>query len=117
MFTDPIVVTINAVAKSMARTQSSGTKSLYSTADGLFTMTLSHTAGANGRIRTMARLDQKAIVTNPLDSTNDYDILSFYTVTERPAFGFSLVQLEQQIVGYETWLDSAAIAKLYGQEH
>jgi hypothetical protein len=116
MFTDPQVVTVNAVAQSMARILSDGKKATYQKADGTFTLTISHLNLANDRIRSMARIDQKAIVTNPLDSSNDYDTLSFYFVVDRPFAGFSQTQLEQLIAGLKTWLDNTVIGKLYGQE-
>jgi hypothetical protein len=115
MFADPQTVTVNAVAKVMARYLVDGTKANYQTADGLFTLTISHQS-SKGRTRSMVRIDQKAIVTNPLDSTNDYDTLSFYTVIDRPAFGFTTAQVEQLIAGLKTWLDNTAIDKLLGSE-
>lgn len=115
MFTDPQVVTVNAVAKSMPRVSSVGTKSTYSTNDSTFTLNISHTP-TKDRIRSMSRVDQKAIVPDPLTAVNDWETLSVYLVVDRPAAGFSAIQLEQLIVGFKTWLDNTVIAKLYGQE-
>lgn len=115
MFTDPQSVTVNAVAQSMPRVSSVGQKATYQKADQTFTLTLSHTP-TKDRIRSMARIDQRAIVPDPLTAVNDWETLSFYCVIDRPAVGFSSAQVEQLIAGIKTWLDATAIGKLYGQE-
>jgi len=115
MFADPQTVTVNAVAKNMARFLVSGTKAEYQTPDEMFKLTISHTKNKD-RVRSMVRVDQREIVTNPLDSTNDYDTLSFYFVIDRPVYGFTTAQVEQLAAGLKTWLDNTAIGKLLGSE-
>lgn len=115
MLTDPQIITVNAVAKSMARILSEGLKSTYQSADGLFKLTVSHQE-TNTRIRSMMRVDQKAIVVDPLTSANDFDTLTYYSVIDRPEFGFSSTQLVQLIAAHSVWLDSTMINKLYGRE-
>lgn len=115
MFADPQVVTVNAVAQSMPRTQSTGTASVYTKADGSFTLKISHTSSGN-RIRSMARIDQRAIVADPLTAVNDYETLAFYFVIDRPDYGFSQTQVDQLIAGLKTWLDTTASGKMFGRE-
>lgn len=115
MFADPQVITVNAVAQSMPRIASVGQKSTYQKNDLTFTLNLSHTV-AKDRIRSMARVDQRAIVPDPLTSVNDYETLSVYLVIDRPLAGFSSTQVDQLIAGFKTWLDTTASGKLYGQE-
>lgn len=115
MFTDPQSITVNAVAQSMPRVETNGRKSVYQKGDETFTLTLSHTRSGD-RLRSMARVDQKAIVPDPLTSVNDYETLSVYLVIDRPDAGFTSTQLDQLITGFKSWLDSTAVAKLYGQE-
>lgn len=115
MFADPQTVTINAVAKVMPRISLDGTSALYSTADELFKFKISHTK-SNRRVRSMVRIDQRAIVPDPLTSVNDYETLAFYVVLDRPEVGFSSTQIDQLIAGVKTWLDSTAVGKLVGQE-
>jgi len=115
-FTDPQSVTVNSVAQSMPRIKSDGTKTIYQKSDRSFTLTISHIDSKDGRVRSMARIDQLAVVTNPLDSTNDYDTLSAYLVIDRPGFGFSLAQVQQLVAGLQAYLDSTAVGKLYGHE-
>lgn len=115
MFADPQSVTVNSVAQSMPRITSDGTKSLYQKTDESWKLTISHQRTSQ-RIRSMARIDQRAVVADPLTSVNDYETLSFYVVLDRPPVGFSQTQCEQIIAGLKTWLDNTAIGKLYGQE-
>jgi len=119
-FPDPQTVTVNAVAKTMARVLIDGKSATYANSDESFMLTISHLSATDkqkrNRVRSMVRIDQKAVVTNPLDSTNDYDTLSFYFVVDRPEFGFSQTQVEQLIAGLKTWLDTTAIGRLYGKE-
>jgi len=116
MFSDPQSVTVNAVAQSMPRVSTNGLSTQYSKADGTFQLKISHQELPGGRIKSMARIDQKAIVTNPLDSTNDYDTLSFWVVIDRPGYGFTSTQTDQLVTGFKTWLDSTAVGKLFGKE-
>lgn len=115
MFTDPQVITVNAVAKSMAKFMSEGTKSFYQTSDELFKLTISHIKSGD-RVRSMVRVDQQAVVADPLTSVNDYDTLSFYCVIDRPVYGFTQAQIEQLVAGFKTWLDNTALGKLTGME-
>lgn len=115
MFADPQVVTVNSVAQSMPRISSDGKSSVYAKADGTFTLKISN-AESNNRIRSMARIDQRAIVTDPLTAANDYETLSFYCVIDRPNYGFTQTQVDQLIAGLKTWLDTTASGKLYGRE-
>lgn len=116
MFSDPQTVTVNAVAKVMPRIEVGARKCVYQLADGTFTFTISHQSTGKDRIRSMARIDQRAIVPDPLTAVNDWETLGFYVVVDRPSAGFSSAQVEQLITGFKTWLDATAMAKLFGQE-
>jgi hypothetical protein len=115
MFADPQSVTINSVAQSLARNSITGTSAVYQKSDGTWTLTISHTV-SKGRIRSMVRLDQRAIVADPLTAVNDFETLTDYHVIDRPEFGFSLTQVQQQVAGLNAWLDATAVGKLYGKE-
>lgn len=115
MFADPQTVTVNAVAQVMARTLITGKSATYEKSDGSFKLTISHLE-SNRRVRSMARIDQRAIVSDPLTAENDYETLSFYFVVDRPDYGFTSTQVDQLIAGLKTWLDSTAIGKIYGRE-
>jgi len=115
MFADPQTVTVNAIANAMPRVSSTGLKSVYQKADGNWIFTISHTP-TKDRVRSMVRIDQRAIVADPLTAVNDYETLSFYVVVDRPTYGFTSTQVDQLITGFKTWLDSTAIGKVFGQE-
>jgi hypothetical protein len=116
MFSDPQSVTVNSVAQSMPRVSQKDRSSVYMKGDQSYTLTISHLPAAKGHIRSLVRLDQRAVVTNPLDSTNDYDTMSFYVVLDRPIYGFTQAQAEQLVAGFQAWLTSGNVDKLWGQE-
>jgi hypothetical protein len=116
MFSDPQSVTINSVAKSMPRVENNGKKSIYSMADGTFKLSISHQPTGNGRIRSNVRIDQLAVVPDPLTSVNDYETLSYYVVVDRPSAGFTSAQVGYLIAGLNAWLDSTAVGKIFGLE-
>ncbi|DAD49916.1 TPA_asm: coat protein [ssRNA phage ESO000] len=113
MFADPQSVTVNAVAKSMPRIETKGNSSTYIKDDQTFKLTISHQQSGK-RIRSMVRIDQRAIVPDPLTSVNDYETLSFYFVIDRPEVGFSSTEVNYLCQGLVTWLDSTAVGKLFG---
>jgi hypothetical protein len=118
-FPDPTVFTVNSIAKSMARISSTGTSSTYQTADGLFRLEISHQSSrkdGKNRVRSLVRFTQKAVVTNPLDSTNDYDTLPIQVVFDHPEFGFTDVQMGQNAAALFAFLSSGNITKIFGQE-
>jgi len=115
MLTDPQIVTVNAVAKSMPRVLMDGQSATYQNSDETFKLKVSHQK-SNTRVRSMVRIDQRAIVPDPLTSVNDWETLGFYFVIDRPEVGFSSTQVDQLITGLKTWLDSTMIGKLFGQE-
>lgn len=116
MFADPQTITVNGVAKVLARVSSTGLQSVYQNADETYKLTLSHQAMNNGKVKTMARLDYRAIVADPLTQVEDYQQLSEWHVWERPQYGFVLADLQNQTTGFKTWCDNTAIAKLFGKE-
>jgi len=114
---DPQVITVNSVAKSMPRVETSGRKSLYATDDGLFSMTVSHQTTAQDRIRSLAGFEQRAVVTNPLDSTDqDYDSLRINVTFDRPSYGFSLAQVQQLTAAIVAKINDAFVAQIFGQQ-
>lgn len=115
MFADPQSITVNSVAQSMPRIETSGTSSKYSKDDETFKLNISHTK-TNDRIRSMARVDQRAIVPDPLTAVNDYETLGVYLVIDRPIVGFTATQVDYVVQALKTWLSTANVTKLYGLE-
>jgi hypothetical protein len=116
MFSDPISITVNSVAQSLARVSTSGQQSIYEKADGTYKLTISHQITGKGRIRSLLKFDHKAVVTNPLDTSNDYDTETFSVVWDRPQFGFTVTDGQNDWAGFKAWLDNTALAKVFGKE-
>lgn len=115
MFADPQSVTVAGTPHSLPRVSSSGTSAVYQKSDENWKLSISHQK-QNGKIRTVARIDQRAVVADPLTAVNDFEILTTYIVIERPIVGFSSTNVNDQIAGFKTWLDSTNVGKLFGQE-
>jgi len=116
MFTDPQSVTVNTVAKSMPKILSDGTKSIYRTADGLYELTVSHQI-SRGRVRSLVKVSQRAIVPDPLTSVNDYETLIFQMIIDRPEVGFDATTVGYLVTGVTAWINTAGVVgKLFGQE-
>lgn len=116
MFSDPQSVTINSVAQSMPRISQKERSAVYMKADQSYTLTISHSPRGKGHIGSLVRLDQRAVVTNPLDSSNDYDTMSVSLVLDRPQYGFTQAQAEQLVAGFVAYLTTGNVDKLWGQE-
>lgn len=116
MFTDPQSITVNGNAKSMPKVEQDGKKSIYNSADGNFKMTISHQIVAGGRVRSMVRVDQRAVVADPLTAVNDYETLACYLVIDRPEEGFSATEVNYLVAALEGWIDSTSIGKVFGLE-
>jgi hypothetical protein len=116
LLADPQSVTVNSVAQSLAKTSTTGQSSVYEKSDGTYKLTVSHQVTKGDRIRSLIRFDHKAVVTNPLDASNDYDTQSVQIVLERPNFGFTSTDLANDWAGIKAWLDTTMVGKIFGRE-
>lgn len=116
-FTDPQSVTINSIASSMPRVESSGQKSVYRDATSEHKLTLSHQSTGKKRIRHAVRLDVRKIVADPLTAINDYEDLSMYIVIDEPEYGFADADIALILTGFLAWFTSGNVAKVLGNEH
>lgn len=116
MFADPIVITIDAVAHNLARVGLSGSQATYSNQDGTVRAIISHQRSKK-RIRSMVRIEQRFMVTNPLNEENDYDTLTYYSVIDRPETGIEAGDVGMLILGTNAFTgDATTRGKLYGTE-
>lgn len=116
-FSDPITITINAVAHVLGRVSTNGTSAVYSNADGTTVLNISHQITKDNKIRSLRKLETKKVVADPLTEVNDYGLLTTYSVTERPMFGFSSTEVKNQQTGFNNWDNAGATQdKLYGRE-
>lgn len=116
MFPDPTSVTINSVAKSMPRVFNDGLSSEYKTSDGLYQLDISHQETGASRIRTLVKLTTKKVAADPLTAVNTNVSDTVQITFDRPAFGFTDVDLYQQLQGLAGLLTQANVTKLYGFE-
>lgn len=115
MLADPQSITVNSVAQSMPRIETSGLSSKYSKDDESYKLSISHTK-TNDRVRSMVRVDNRAVVPDPLTAVNDYENLGVYLVIDRPVVGFTSTQVDYLVQALKTWLSTANVVKVYGLE-
>jgi len=129
MFTDPQSITISGfnggAAISLPRTSSQGSKSIYTSNDGLYVLTISHQVSgtpntANYRVRSMYRIDVKVLATDPFNADKSiYQNFGTYIVLDKPAFGFTAAQEVAIVTGLVANVSAssyAAATKLVGNE-
>jgi len=101
MFSDPLSVTVNAVATSFPRTKLGSESSEYTTADGNLKVTVKQNQTAS-RFRREIRLSQQKISADPISAVNSAKGASVYLVIDEPKTGFSDTELQvllQALVG------------------
>lgn len=111
MLTSPQTVTYNAVAKTLNRTETEKSSSVYKEAAGEFQLKVSHTESKT-RTRHLARLDRTVVAADPLTAQNAYQSAGVYVVIDEPLYGFSIADLEYQITALTTWLTANKTAIL-----
>jgi len=113
---DPQSVTINSVAKSLARIETSGRQSVYMTSDGAFTLKVSHQS-KSGRIRSLVRLDQVKDATDPYTAETVQSRASVWLVIDRPSSAFyTATEVDYIVQGMAGYLDTAKDTQIIGQE-
>lgn len=115
-FADPQSITVNAIAKTLNKVKSEGSRTEYATDDEVFKMIISHQESKN-RTRRMVRVDQRVVAADPLTSVNEYKTLGFYFVIDEPEFGFSDTEIDYLVQALKTWASSANILKVLGNQH
>lgn len=116
---DPQTITVNAVAKAMARLGDSGNISVFQMNDQTFKLNVSHVTTRKDkkvRVRSLVTFTQRAVVPDPLTAVNDYETLVWSIQLERPEAGFTQTQVDQMFTGFKTWFDSTMVGKIFGQE-
>lgn len=111
MFADPQSVTVNAVAISLPRTSMRATENIYTSADGLTTMTLKQNSTA-GRFRREVRISQKKVAEDPISTLNKEIGVSVYLVIDEPKWGFNDTEIGYLVAALEAWIDSTSTGKL-----
>jgi hypothetical protein len=115
MFSDPQSVTVNAVAKSLVKIDATGRTGKYRSADGQFTLTISH--DEKNRNRRTVRLTQEIIAADPfLTDVNRTAIQHVYVVQDSPKTGFTAQQIDDLSQALVDYLSDATIDKIIAGE-
>ncbi|DAD50040.1 coat protein [ssRNA phage Gerhypos.1_8] len=115
MFTDPQSITVAGSAKSLPKILDNGLKSTYQMSDLTFKLRIEHTETGQ-RVQSMVRLDQRAIVADPLTSANTYANLGVWIVFNRPLSGFTTTQINDLVQALCSYMTSTVVGKLVGEE-
>jgi len=112
---DPQSVTINAVATSLPRTSNGATQNVYTSADGVTSMTTKQNVTAT-RFRREVRLSQHKVAADPISGLNKDLGVSVYVVVDEPKSGYTDAEIGYLIDALKTWLSSANYNKVLGGE-
>jgi len=112
---DPSVVTINTVAKSMPRIAVGNLSSSYALADRTYQLNVSHAITKDGRFRHTMELVAKKVAADPVTSVNDSVDTTYRFLIDREAFGWTATDVQNDVAGFTAWLN-ANIVKLFGTE-
>lgn len=115
-FTDPQTITVDTVAQTLNRIKSDGYRSEYAEQDEEFKLTISHQESKT-RTRRMVRVDQRVVAADPLTSVNEYKDLGVYLVIDEPEYGFTDAEIDDVVQALCTWLSTANVTKVCGNEH
>lgn len=115
MLADPQSVTINAVATSLPRTSNGATQNVYTSADGVTSMTTKQNVTAT-RFRREVRLSQHKVAADPISGLNKDLGVSVYVVVDEPKSGYTDAEIGYLIDALKTWLSSANYNKVLGGE-
>jgi hypothetical protein len=118
-FADPQSVTINAVAQTLPRTSTLGTKGTFTKEDGNVSLIVSHDLGARSR-RTI-RLDHRKVGADPFNGAlNAKYSMSVYLVVDHPQVGYTNTEIKQIVDGLTAYLTAssgARVTQLLGGEN
>lgn len=120
-FSDPISMTVNAVAKSMPRITmaSNGAPSVFKMNDDEFKTEIAHQSIKSGRReRHVIKVTQRKITADPyVPATNVENTASVHIVVENPVTGFTDVELGYIVSALCTFVTNAGNqAKFLGSE-
>ena len=115
MLNDPMSVSLGATitpsggtAKSLPKIRTDGYASEYMSADGLYTLKVTHTRGS--RVRSEFRLDFYTPYTDPTTGLQKTVSASAYVVINRPPAGFTTTQLKDILFAACAWTGVTANA-------
>lgn len=115
---DPLVVTVNAVAQSLARGQPKAgvSASVYNKDDGSYVLTVGQSLGAK-RNQFRVRLDHTKLSSDPFVTANNIRVsASAYLIMDMPVLGYTTVEVKDMTLGLTGFLNSATLLRILGKE-
>jgi hypothetical protein len=110
-FADPQSVTINAIAKTLARTGSSLDSGVFTKDDGEVKLTVSHSY--NKRNRRTLRIDHQKLAADVMDSSLNVPYsMSVYIVVDTPKAGYTVAEQKQVVDGLTAYLTASSGARV-----
>lgn len=118
-YADPQSVTVNAVAQTLARTGSGSGVGQFKTADGVYTLDVSHSYGRRTR-RTIGLTSSKISADPLIPSQNVRNSMRAYLVVDHPVNGYTVAEQKyvvDALVAYLTASTGARVTQLLGGEN
>lgn len=116
MFADPISVTVNSVAQSLARTGSGDLYSVYRKDDGSHQLKITHQYGKT-RSRFTTRLDHNKLVADVFVAGQSVRTsASVSLVIDMPVIGYTNAEVRDLVIGLTGWATSGNVLKVLGGE-
>lgn len=111
MLADPQSITVNAVAKSLARTTNKDGTNNYTDSIGEYSLTTKQNASSS-RFRREVRVNFSKIVTDPISQRQTPVSSSVILVIDEPKFGFTDLELRHMKNALTLWASDANIDKM-----
>lgn len=119
-FSDPVSLSIDTTAYSLARINTGGTDGKFISDDGNVTLVIVPSVNRSGRKVSAARLTVSKVTTDPLVSTTNQRVSQTVTVAyNNPAYGFTAVETINALKGLIATLEAdsdANFKKFLNQE-
>jgi len=120
MLSDPQVITVNAVAKNLARIGNTATSAHYVDPEGLFTLDTYRTPLKSGDVRHVATFKQKVVSADPLvEGVSTWRTMTLSFSATVPPAGFDAAARLLLLDGFLDWLrastDAVPVALMSGQ--
>lgn len=101
MLAEPQSVTIGANTRTLVKTESDKTRSVFTDRANGVRLEVSQQSGT--RYRSLAKLTLTKVVTNPISGLLSEDSISVHIVIDRPRFGFTETEVKEVLLGELGW--------------
>jgi CMP-N-acetylneuraminic acid synthetase len=111
-FADPLSITIDGTANSLARTFVKNGAGQFVTADGSYSLEVAPNQGASSKVRT-ARLRNSKVTSDPLVTTTNVRVTDLISLNvTRPLDGYTDAEVVKQLVGFFAFFTANTNANL-----